>query len=449
MMSRALPALVTLDYPGSVDVPPRPRVGRLIGFGLFMGAALLGGFGSWAALAPLTSAVVASGVVKVDTNRKTVQHLEGGLVREILVRDGDVVRQGQVLVRLDSLDATADRDAIRAQLDALAAQEAQLIAQRDGAAQIAFPAALLARQSDPKVAASLSGQQQIFADQRKAVADQVAIWNQRIVQYRAQIDTLNAQNAAITSQLKFMREAVADAKTLFAGGLGQKPKMLELERQVAASDGDFAANLGRIVALDGQIAEAKVQIAGVLSTQAKAVSEELRTVQTKRSDAEEQARKLEAKADRGAVLAPVDGTVVNQKVFTPGGVVAPGGPILDIVPQQDKLVFEVKIQPLDIDVVRPNLKATMRFVAYKQRTTPTVDGHVSWVAADASTDEKTGTSYFLARVEVDPEQMQRVPHVKPYPGMPVDAAVVTGERTLFDYIAQPITDSLARALRED
>lgn len=430
-------------------VLPHPPIKGLVRMAVLVIIVLFGGFGAWAALAPLSSAAVASGAVKVDTNRKTIQHLEGGIIREILVRDGEVVKKGQVLLRLDSLDANADRDAMRAQLDALLAQEARLIAERDNRASIAFPQELLARRVEPAVREVLDGQQKIFTDHRQALNDQIDVWVQRREQYRAQVTSLKAQIESVERQIPLLEEQVNDQKYLFAKGLSLKPKLLELQRQVVAAKGEIESNKGKILSLKEQMTEADVQIAGVRSTQAKAVSEELRDVQTKRADAAEKLRKFEAKAGRTDVVAPQDGAILNLKYFTTGGVVPPGGAILDLVPLQDKMVFEVKVQPLDIDVVRPELPATVRLIAYKQRITPTLEGAVSWVSADATVDEKTNSTYFLARVEVSAAELQRVPHVKLYPGMPVDVSIVTGERTLLAYLVQPLTDSLAKAFHEE
>lgn len=409
---------------------------------------LLGGFGGWAGLAPLSSAAVAPGTVKVDTNRKTIQHLEGGIIREILVRDGDLIKKGQVLIRLDSLDADADRDAKRAKVDALTAQEARLIAERDGRKSVGYPDDLSSRRSDGAIREILEGQERIFADHQRAVQDQISVWMQRSEQYRAQMASLESQNKTIEQQIPLFEEQLNDQKYLLTKGLSLKPKLLELERQLVAARGDVESNKGKIQSFREQIGESDAQIMGVRSTQAKAVSEELRKVQGDRNEAAEELRKFIAKAGRTEVVAPQDGTILNLKFFTKGGVVPPGGAILDLVPLEDKMVLEVKVQPLDIDVVRPDLPATVRFVAYKQRITPTVDGTVKWVAGDATTDDKTNTTYYLARVEVSAAELKRVPHVKLYPGMPVDVSIVTGERTLLDYLIQPLSDSFAHAFRE-
>ena len=322
----------------SVEPPIRPYIVQgMIAIGL-----MFGGFGMWAALAPLTSAAVAPGVVKVDTYRKIVQHLEGGIVREILVHEGDVVRRGQVLVRLDERDAQADLNATRGQIGAL-----------------------------------------------------------------------EAETAALNQELPSTEEQLKDQQTLYSEGYTKKSQLFDLERTLAKLKGDIAANENRLWALH------------------------------------EQERKARAKAERNAVTAPQDGVVMNLRIHTPGGVVAPGGTVLDLVPVRDKLVLEVKVQPTDIDVVRPDLPATVRFVAYKQRTTPVVLGRVVRVSADSETEERTGVTYFLATVEVDAEQLSQVPQVKLYPGMPVEVAIVTGRRTMLAFLLQPFADSFAHAFRED
>jgi len=430
-------------------VTARPPIDGLTKIALLIVLIFVGGFGLWAAIAPLSSAAVAPGAVKVDSNRKTIQHLEGGIIREILVRDGDVVKQGQILLRLDSLDANSDRDARRAKLDALNAQEARLIAERDNKPSIAFPKELQSRRNDNSVREILDGQDKIFSDHQRAMNDQIGVWVQRSEQYRAQIASLQSQITAVQKQIPLFEEQLRDQKFLFEKGLSLKPKMLELERQLVAAKGDIEANKGKVLSLQEQVGEADVQINAIRSAQAKAVSEELRDVQNKRSDAAEDLRKFVAKAGRTDVVAPQDGTILNMKFFTVGGVVAPGGAILDLVPLQDKMVLEVKVQPIDIDIVRPGLPATVRLVAYKQRITPTIQGAVTWVSADATTEEKTNSTYYLARVEVDAAAMRHLPHVKLYPGMPVDVSIVTGERTMLAYIVQPLVDSFAHAFREE
>jgi HlyD family type I secretion membrane fusion protein len=429
--------------------PPAPPVGRWIAVGLVVSAVMFGGFGSWAALAPLSSASLAPGIVKVDSNRKTVQHYEGGIIREILVRDGDEVKQGQVLVRLDDLDARADSSALRGQLDALRAREARLIAQRDGLDFIALPESLLARSDDRDVAMIVEGQRRIFDDQARALDAEIAVLRQRIERFRAQIAAFRAENTSLSQQLVTLEDEHAAAAKLLASGFERRSRVLELERNVSAARGDIAANEQRIVAVGEEIAEANLQITSLREERARTVSEELREVQTRAAELEQQMHKSDAQVGRKDLVAPQDGVVVNSRYFTSGGVIAPGAEVLDIVPAEDQLVVEARVRPLDIDVVRIGLPASVRLVAFKQRTTPTLNGTVRRISADALSDERTGEVYFLASVEVPLEELARVPHVELYPGMPVDVAIVTGERTLFAYLAQPFTDSLAHAFRED
>jgi multidrug efflux pump subunit AcrA (membrane-fusion protein) len=324
------------------DVAAEPPISTYIVKSKIVMAVLFGGVGLWATFAPLTSAAIAPGVVKVDTYRKTVQHLEGGIIREILVREGDVIKQGQVLVRLDEGDAEADLNSARGQIGAL-----------------------------------------------------------------------EAETAALKQQLPSVAEQLKDKQALYSQGYARKAELFELERTIAGMKGDIAANESRLWSL------------------------------------REQERKAETKTRRNAITAPQDGVVMNLRIHTPGGVIAPGSAILDVVPAGDKLVLEVKIRPIDIDVVRPDLPTTVRFVAYSQRTTPVVDGRVTRVSADAVTEERTGATYFLATVEVDADQLARVPQVKLYPGMPVEVAVVTGQKTMFAYLLQPFTDSFAHAFQEE
>jgi HlyD family type I secretion membrane fusion protein len=431
------------------DVPAAPPVGKWIGIGAAVFAVMFGGFGAWAALAPLSSASLAPGVVTVDSNRKTIQHFEGGIIREILVRDGDHVRAGQVLIRLDDRDARADHDALQGQRDALAAREARLVAQRDRMQEIVFPDDIVTRSDDLSVGMIIEGQKRIFDDQARALAAEIAVWRQRAEQHRAQIAAIAAENRSLALQLPTLQEEHASAVQLLERGFESRPRVLELERRVNRTEGEIAVNESRIAAFYEQIAEAELQVAALTEGRTRAVSEELREVQTQMAELVQRMQKSDAQVGRKDIVAPQEGTVVNLRYFTAGGVIAPGAEVMDIVPAEDKLVIEARVRPLDIDVVRAGLGANVRLVAFKQRTTPTLNGVVTRVSADALTDQRTGEIYFLATVEVQPEELARVPSIALYPGMPVDVAIVTGERTLVAYLVQPFTDSLAHAFREE
>jgi HlyD family type I secretion membrane fusion protein len=426
-----------------------PPVSRYIRIGVGICVFGLGSFTLWAALAPLSSAAMAPGIVKASSHVKTVQHYDGGIISEILVRDGDHVTENQLLMRLQGTEFNADYDALDQRMIDLETQEARLIAQRDRSATITLPKRIAARSADPKVVAALSGQQRIFADHAATLAKQIDVWRSRIEQYNSQIAATEQQNQTLTRQIELMEVELKDAASLLAKGYERKSRVLEIERGVAGLKGDLAGNVGRIAALKEQIGEAELQIEGAMSTHAKEVSEELRNVQSQRAEIEEALRKAASKVARSEIRAPQDGTVLNLRVFAAGQVVAPGGALLDIVPSKDELVVEARVQPLDIDVVHRGLKASVRFVAFKQRTTPTLDGQVTRVSADAFTDEKSGQSFYTATVRVDESELKRLPQVKLYSGMPTEVAIITGSRTMLDYLIQPLTDSFAHALNED
>lgn len=450
-MTQSLEPIAPLAAPRFTPpaIPATPPVRDLVRTALAIVGVFIGGGLAWASLAPLSSAAIAPGVVKVENSRKTVQHFEGGIIREILVHEGDLVTRNQPLLRLDDREAEADRAALRGQIDALAAREARLIAQRDGRAEASFPADLVQRRNEPGVELVIAGQTRIFADQKRSLEGEIDILRRRIQQHRAQIETIRAQIAVTREQLPKLEEELRDVRTLFSKGLGLKPRVLDLERRVMAAKGDMAANESRIVSLNEQVHEAEAQIEATRRKTAREVSEELREVQTKLVEARESFSKAEAKAGRREILSPQEGVVMNLKYTTPGGVVPPGGAILDLVPREEKLIMEVRISPLDIDVVRPDLPANIRLVAFKQRTTPILNGRVNRVSPDAVIDEKTGAAHFVAVVEANLDQASSTPAVRLYPGMPVEASIVTGERRLIDYIVQPLTDSMSRAFRED
>lgn len=449
MDGRELVLAATPERFKPAPMTPAPAVRGLGLAGLSIAALFLGGGLAWSALAPLDSAAIAPGTVKIENSRKTVQHLEGGIIREILVREGELVRANQPLLRLDDRDAEADRAALRGQIDAFTAREARLIAQRDGRADVAYPKALLDRRGETEVETILSGQKRIFADQKRNTEGEIDVLQRRASQYQAQIEALKAQIAVTRQQLPKLEEELRDVRTLFSKGLGLKPRMLDLERRVMAAKGDALTGESKVESLKEQVRETEAQIESVRRKSARDISEELREVQTKLAELRETFAKADAKAGRRDVLAPHEGVVMNLKFTTPGGVVPPGGAILDLVPREEKLIMEVKISPLDIDVVRPDLPAKVRLVAYKRRTTPVLDGHVARVSPDAVVDEKSGAAFFTAVVEVSATELQRVEGLSLYPGMPVEASIVTGERRMLDYIIQPFTDSLARAFRED
>ena len=428
--------------------PARPPVGLIKWVGLAVVVVGLGGFAAWAATAPLTSAAVASGTIVVDTSRKAVQHVDGGSIGELLVREGDRVEAGQVLVRLDDLEAKSLHDLLEGRVLSLTAQEARLAAERDGKNKLVFPEQVETRRGRADVAEILDGQQSIFDSGLVAYTGQVDVLMKRIAQFRAQEQGLDAQLVSGREQSAFIKTELDDVRTLHARGLSGKPRLLALERNASKLKGDEGELANRIAQARESMASTELEILNLDRSRIEKAALEQRDVQTKLAESRERLAEARIKLRRREVLAPQGGTVLNLQYRNIGAVVGPGKNILDIVPNEDKLMIEARIRPADIDAVRANLPAKIAFTAFKSRTTHQIDGRVTSVSADALSDERSGQHYFLARIEPDPAQMARFPSIKPSPGMPVEAFIETDERTLLAYLAQPLTDSFRRAFRE-
>lgn len=440
---------MSTDSSWALDATPdRPPVRRILLAGTAIVLIGLGGFTAWASTAPLSSAAIAPGVVKVDTNRKTVQHLEGGIIAEILVREGQAVEAGQVLLRLDDLESRALFQMLDDQHAALRAQEARLLAERDEQKELAFPPELEARRAEPKIAEILDGQRRIF-ESRKAILDgQTSVIDQRVAQLKAQIAALEAQLASGREQLSFIQEEMTGVRDLVKRGLEKKPRLLALQRNAAYIAGQQGEYQGRIAQAREAIAQADLESLNLRKARIQEVSMELREVQTKRAETAERLSTASATLHRREVVARQAGVVLNLRYHTTGGVVAPGSAILDIVPQNDRLTVEAQVRPTDIDMVHEGLAAKVVLSAFKQRTTPQLDATVTSVSADALTDERTGQLYYLARVSVNEAELSRLNGVILQPGMPAEVMIQSEERTLLDYLIQPITDSFRSAFRE-
>jgi HlyD family type I secretion membrane fusion protein len=411
--------------------------------GLFFGV-----FGAWAAFAPLESAAVARGVISVETQRKTIQHLEGGIVGEILVRDGDEVTADAILVVLDDTQARATLDLLRGRHSAARALEARLIAERDGAAEIAFPED--ARDSaEADVAELVRAQRNIFTGRRQSIAGQVAIMQQRIAQIQQEIRGLEGQTAAQAEQLALTNEEIASNQKLVDQGLSGKTRLLELQRALAEVTGEHSQSLAAIARAQQNIEETRLQMADLRTNFINEAVQQLGVVQTELLDLNEQIRAAEDVLRRTVIRSPMAGTVVGLQVHTVGGVVAPGQALLDVVPKGDRLIVEAFIDPNDIDVVEVGLEAQVRLTALTQRNLAPLEGHVTTVSADRLTDERTGASYFLARVELDDDPAENLDGERLYPGMQAEVMIVTGARTTLDYLSRPLVDSFNRAFREN
>jgi HlyD family type I secretion membrane fusion protein len=413
-------------------------------------ALFFGALGGWAALAPLESAAIAPGEVAIDTKRKTIQHLEGGIIGEILVRDGDIVVAGQVLIRLEEIQSRAELGLLQGRYITASAVEARLIAERDGRKDIAFPEWLLDRLVEPEVIKTVSGQDNIFNSRRESLNHQTLILRQRIAQFEEEITGLEGQIAAENVQLKLIAEESEDVRRLVELGLARRPRLLSLEREAAALEGRRSQNLAGIARIRQSISEARLRISELQTAMVNEVVQQLSETQAELFDLADRIRASEYKLARMEVRAPIEGTIVNLQVHTLGGVIAPGAPLLDIVPSDDSLVIEARVDPGDIDVVRTGLEAHVRISAFSQRNMTPIPGVVTYVSADRLNDERTGVGYYVARIMLEEKDIfEALQGAKLQPGMQAEVMIATGTRTALDVIISPISDSFNRAFRED
>ena len=415
--------------------------------GILVIALFLGAFGAWSALAPLESAAMGPGVVEAESSRKTIQHLEGGIVGEILVKDGDEVDAGQVLLRLDETKASTTLAALSGQLWDARAREARLIAERDQRDAIAWPADLAASK-DPQVQAILAGQDTIFRTRRTLLQSKIELIGQRSLQVKEEIVGLKAQQAAAKKRLWLIQQEAADLRVLVDKGLERRPRMLQLERDQAEIEGRNGDLIAQIARAQQTIAENEINAISLRNDRQNEVANDLRDTQKMIHELGERIQAARDVLQRIEVKAPEDGTVTDLKVHTPGGVVQAGEPLMDLVPRQDKLIVTAQLRPEDIDAVHPGLFARVRLIPYKQRRTPPVDATVIYVSADRMVDKKTGQAYYAAKLRLDETTLASLPEIELMPGMPAEVMIKTGERTAALYALSPVLDSFHRAFRE-
>lgn len=410
---------------------------------------VFGGAGGWSAIVPLASAVIAAGQVTVDSNRKRIQHLEGGIVADIQVRDGDEVKAGDVLLSLDATRAQASLAIMQASLREELAKEARLIAERDRTDHITWPEALDAARDDPSVKALIASQSAIFASRGLTLKGETEILAERVEQLKQEIVGLKAQRAAGDGQTALIREELEALMSLFARGQTTKRRLLTLQREAEKLKGDHGKLTADIARANRAIGETKLEVIQKHKAFHNEVVTTLREVQAKVLDLRERHAAAVDVLERIDVRAPVDGKVVGLTVFATDSVVKPGETIMEIVPSDDRLTVEVKVQPQDIDNVSLGQSSKVRLLAFNQRTVPTLAGTVGYVSADTMSDPNDGRSFYLARIEVADEELKRLEGEALQPGMPAEVLIQTGERTALRYLVQPILDSMNRAWREE
>jgi HlyD family secretion protein len=437
-----LPPLV----PGALDLN-RPRTAGAMWLGLTSIVLFFGGFLAWSVLAPLAEAAIAPGQIRSEGNRRTIQHLEGGIIREILARDGDRVKVGQVLMRLDDAQSAANLETLRGQRWALLAQFARLQAEHDGASDIAFPADLQAS-VDPRALEAMTGQRTLFAARQASLNSQIQVLDARIAQHEATASSAQAQIGSQKRQLELIRREEQDVRTLVAQGLERMPRLLGLQRNVASLEGNMQDLVGQIERAAASAVEARSQMQQTRDQRLAEVSTEAREVRGRLNEADEKLNAAQDVVTRREIVAPEDGTIIASHFFNIGAVVRAGEPVMELVPSHDRLVAEVQLSPTDIDVVFPGLQAEVRLPAFKQRLVPYLHGHVTYVASDVTVDDRTRASHYRVQVVVDEDQLAKLKEVELRAGMPVEAQIQTGSRSFFRYIAQPVMDSFHRAFRE-
>lgn len=418
--------------------------------GMVLVALVTFGIGGWAATTELSSAVIAPGVLVVDSSVKKVQHPTGGVVGELRVRDGDRVRAGDILVRLDETQTRAAATIITKSVDELQARQARLETERDNLQEVNFPAGLLDRARDPETdaARAVSAERSLFDLRHQARDGQKSQLKERSAQLQEEIKGYQGQVEAKKKEVDFIQQELEGVRTLWQKNLVPISRLTALERDAARIEGERSQLAGMIAQAKGKMAEIQLQIIQVDQDLRSEVGKDLVEVRSKISEMAE--RKISAvdQLKRIDIRAPQNGIVHQLSVHTVGGVIAPGEQIMLIVPDADTLAVEAKIQPQDIDHVHVGQSAILRLSAFNQRTTPEITGEVSVVSPDLTQDQRTGTSFYTTRIALKPDEIERLGQVKLVPGMPADAFIQMGGRTALSYLMKPLRDQAAKAFKE-
>jgi len=431
------------------DVATTPSSMRFVVLaGVAIVALFFGGFGSWAVTAPLNSAVVAQAVVKVEGNRKSIQHLEGGIVKELRVKEGSKVKAGDVLIVLDDTQAKAEHEVYSQQYAVLRATEVRLLAEIAGSNAIVMPPELAARSKDPYVQDIWSGQVKQFQSRLAALDGQRNVIGEKINQLRSQIVGAEAQVKSFTDQYDSVRSEARSVAPLVERNLLPRPRLLQLERTAFGLEGQIADANAAIAKFKQAVAEQALQIAQLDNDRMADATKDLRETEGRLLEVIPKRMGAEAVLSRMDIRSPYTGRVVGLNVFSIGAVINHGDKILDIVPEQEMLTVEAQVPVEDISEVRPEMRAQVHLTAYKQRIVPTVGGEVVQVSADRLTDPKTNQPYYTILVKVDEGDLAKLPQVRLYPGMPAIVMVPTEERTAFDYVVGPLLMSFNQAFRQ-
>jgi len=444
---------VAPTFGGDDRVPMDPALQRRLHQPMKIGAVIIGvlvlGLGLWASLYSRSTGITAPASVRVESNRKTMRHKEGGTVKAILVREGQRVQPGQPLILFNDVEARAGYDVYQSQADSLRAQVARLNAEGSGKSSLDFDPSLTARMSDPQVAGVIRDQQFLFTTRLQLFQSQMSVLSQRLDQLQSQIEGQQQQVTSVAEQRRLTAEEMAGYQTLYDKGFAPKPLILRYQRSIADLDGRKGSLLADIAKLHQQMGETRMQMVATRDQRESQAAEALRDTQSKLADVTPRLTAAKQALEGVTVRSPVDGYVFNLTQFTVGGVTAPGEVLMDIVPANAPLMVTAMIKPEDVDDVRLGMDARVRLSGLNQRWHRPLPAKVAVVSADRIDNEKTGQAGYRVDLRIDPKELTNLKHdAQITPGMPAQALIVTGSRTVMGSLISPITDTLQDALRD-
>lgn len=440
--------LAPVPLEAGAEPTPTSMARQPILIGGWMFIILFGIIGMWAALAPIASAALAPGKVILSGNKKTLQHLEGGVVDAIYVREGQAVKKGEPLIRLNETAARARMDLYGKQYVSVQATVARLLAERDNLDKITFPEELLKQKNSPEVADIIDSQLRLFNSRRDSIKSQEDIILQKKAQYANEIDGLNAQIQSADSQIGFLQQEINAVSTLLKQGNASRPRLLALQRNQAELRGRRGEAQAMISKAEQAIAESDLEIVNLRNDFANKIAAEYKENADKAADLQERIKASVDIMDRIIIAAPLSGIVTDLKAHTIGGVIRPGEKVMDIVPT-DELIIEARVSPQDIDVVHAGQEARVRLTAYRMRTVSPVEATVESVSADRFEDpNQPNMSYYLARVQINAGELENQGNLTLTPGMPADVMIINGSRSMISYLLTPIMDSFHQSFRE-
>lgn len=407
-----------------------------------------GVFGIWSLFAPIDSSALAQGVVTVKNHRKTVQNLDGGIISNLLVKDGDVVKAGDNLVILDDTQIKAQLEILRGQFITYKALSDRLRSERDKLKDINFSRDLV-NMPDERVREAIQAQTNIFTSRKNTYEGEIKVLRQRIQQLNSKIIGLNAQRSSKQTLLGSYAEEIKDLKELLNEGFADKIRLRDFQRNHTLISGEIATLTSDIASTEMQRGETELEILQTEKKFLEEVANKQEEVNAQLFDISEKLRATEDKASQTIIKSPVGGTVFNLSIYTEGGVISPGKPILDIVPENEDLIISAQVAPLDVDRVKIGAIAEVRFSGFNSKTTPKMEGTISKLSADSFVNDKNGAQYYLATVDLTESSKQKLGDLILIPGMPAEVLINTGNRTFFEYLMQPVTDAFARAFIEE